>query len=201
MGNVELLFSGNFLEDHLRFLRGKIGDVVRRVSDDVFLNTSDEDIIKNIVTTVQVGSISLDEENVKKTPTMIKADVTGDHRFFSPFGERVMVDANQVDFDVPFSGDAWIFRCKPGSYSLSPPRAEILPNALRMSFVILDCDSDDSNEKYEREMTQIRGFVEKANNIIREHNDSLPNLIGQEVANHKSRLERNRSMSSMSGKK
>ena len=200
MGNVELLFSGDFLEDHLRFFRGKIEDEVRKVSDGVFLSTSEEDIIKNIVAAFRVGSISIDEEKVKKTPTMIKTDVTGDHRFFSPFGERVIVDANRVDFDIPFSGDEWIFRCKPGSYSFSPPRAEILPSVLRISFVILDCDPDNSDMKYKEEMTQIREFVEKANYIIKEHNDSLPNLVAQEVAKHKSRLERNRSMSSMAGK-
>ena len=197
MRNQQYLFSGDDLDDQLRRILSGIEGKVREVPDDVFLNSSDDDITKSIVAFFRVNPISLKEDERTREAEMIKMDMSHDTQNFfpDPFGRPNIQDGNRVDFVVPFSGDRWLFTCMPRCQSMAPPVAEVLQSALKMSFEIPNFRQDDSETKYEQEMNQIRELVEKTNDILQEHNDSLFDLIRQEVTNHRLRLERNRSMS------
>ena len=191
------LFSGDYLDDRLRLILSGIEGKVRGIPDDVFLNSNDDDITKSIIEFFRVDPIFLKEDERKRNAEMIQMDMSHDTQNFfpDPFGRPNIQDGNRVDFVVPFSGAEWVFYCMPRCHPMAPPVAEILSDALKISFEIPNFREDDSESRYEQEMMQIRLLVKKANDILQEHNDSLSELIGQEVAKHRLRLDRNRAMS------
>ncbi len=120
-------------------------------------------------------------------------DVSGDKMRYFSSGQNgpFYVPRTQVNINIPFSGDTWIFRYRPNAYFSVFPRAEIRDGYLRLS-ISRPHDADPTSFKsvYEQELKLIRKYVDHAHKQVISYNGSLPNLVQQAINFRRKHLKR-----------
>ena len=100
-----------------------------------------------------------------------------------------MVPGTRADIDIPFVGDAWVFRYRTNPYSTIFPSGEIKGGALRISVELPhDIEREQFKETYDREIGLIKECVDRARTQIACYNESLEALVREAVTNRRARL-------------
>src|SRR5690606_18060873 len=86
------------------------------------------------------------------------------------------VSGTSISVHVPFDGDGQVFRLRPSTFSLSPPRATIGRNEVIVT-VSAPADSLNAEElrrQIEGTITEIQTNLDRARSDIDSYNSSLP---------------------------
>ena len=119
MSNHNLLFLEDSLDDQLRAKHSQINDAVGRIPKDQFLVSSDQELVDHVVAGQTVEAPVLHEDKTTMNQQETQVDVSGDPmRFFSPgHSGPFYIPGTQVDVDIPFTGEEWIFRYRTNPWS------------------------------------------------------------------------------------
>ena len=135
----DLLFSEYDLRAVLENQLNQVEDKVRAV-DPVRFETSTDDLLSaTIASELVFAPIELHEDQLSVSPRDAKVDVSYDpnRAFFGPGPHYV--DGLEVTYNLPFSGDADLFKCKPNQYTYNAPRAVLRPGELTLP--LRQCES------------------------------------------------------------
>jgi len=77
-------------------------------------------------------------------------------------------------FFVPFDGQPEVFKCRPSTYTLNPPQAEIRENELVLSYVRLDDATPAAiRAEFDRTLGDIKGYLDWIEKDLAPYNASL----------------------------
>jgi hypothetical protein len=95
------------------------------------LNTSTEDLAKYFIDKFSIEPIKILEENICVDQKETKIDATRhpESFFFHDDGPH-FVTGTAVILEIPFTGDAELFKCRPSTFNFNPPVADIRGNSL-----------------------------------------------------------------------
>ena len=192
MKGGSLLFFEEDLHGQLHARQKRVSDIINSIPIDQFLISSDQELIEHVLDQLAVDPIVLHEDRATMNQRETRIDVSGDKmRYFSPDQTGPFyIPGTQVDINIPFSGDAWIFRYRPSAYFSVFPRAEIRDGYLRLSIARPhDADPTSFKSAYEQEIKLIRKYVDHAHKQVIAYYDSLPNLAQQAINFRRERLE------------
>ena len=102
----------------------KMSEEIAAVNGDRLLNTAVDDLARYFESKLKVDVPELVTEEIVVDQREAMIDVRHDR------SRPVYVPGTEVEVEIPFTGDAEVFRVRPTSYTMNPPRAEVRSNGL-----------------------------------------------------------------------
>jgi|GEM_PF-206498 len=188
------LFSDDDLASGLDGRKRRIRELVEAVPREQFLITSVDTLCEHTVDQLAVDPLVLHEDQMTMEHGETKIDVT--HRFEyggSLDGRPVMVDGHLLKFFVPFSGDPDLWRLRPSTYSLNPPRGDIDTRRKLLTLSFANTSQTDEawfRQQLEGALTSIRQSVATQTTQIQQYNASLLRAVQEVVAHRREQLSK-----------
>jgi hypothetical protein len=177
MNRPSHLFNDGDLSASLRAQEQKVGQAAQVIPADHALAASAEDLAAELVAEFRVEPIVLDEAAMTLSHRDEQIDVSRDPmRFISDPSRPFYVPGTAVTLHIPFRGDTGLFKVRPSRFTLSPPFGEVVDGELRISESVPAPVPADIKARLERELAQIKSYIETANADLAAYNTRLEGL-------------------------
>jgi hypothetical protein len=94
----------------------------------------------------------------------------------------------QVKIACPFDGDGELFQYRPSTSTYNPPRGEIVGQEIHLIYRMVDHDAGKLKQMYQRELGEIKRYIEWIQQEIGAFNNSLESFVRQFVFQRKRKL-------------
>lgn len=190
-----LLFSEHALSDVVESqLRALLKDIESYDSNRL-LNTSSEDLVTYFVEKYRINPIVLDEEGICVEQEEAKVDVRYDrNRLIFDRSKPVYVTGTAITFEIPFEGDQGLFKCRPSSFTFSPPFGEVRNNRLVIKLHTTKHDLDKISGEFNSNLTEIKRYLSAIIRDVQGWNNNLEDKIRGKVAARKDKLLKDREL-------
>ena len=85
----------------------------------------------------------------------------------------------EITFFVPYDGDGNLFRFRPNSFTLNPPRAQVNQGELAFAYTRLDHDAEAAKREFESDLASIQSYLQTQRNQVKQYNESIrPKIHG-----------------------
>ena len=191
MRNQGPLFCREFLDSRLSAGHQKVLGIVGGIPKDQFLASSDQELEEYVVAKLRVEPIVLQEDNATMTSNETRVDVPGAPMityFHNPIGSP-RIPGIQVDINIPFTGDKWLFFYRENTWSSVFPRAGVQPGCLRLTITKRhNADPDSFKTDYDREISLIRKYVDLSHKQVVGYNKILLYRVKKAIKERRDRL-------------
>lgn len=138
----------------------KMAEEIAAVNGDRLLNTAVDDLARYFESKFDVEVPALITEEIVVDQRETKIDVRHDpRRWIDDRSRPVYVPGTEVEVEIPFTGDAEVFRVQPTSYTLNPPRAEIRSNALVLRISGTDLSAEGVQQSINQTINDIQSYL------------------------------------------
>jgi hypothetical protein len=124
------------------------------LSEDQVLNTDSDALTEYLVQQYSFEIPELDLGNV--TATEHERTVHRRHRYDQ---REVSMPGMAIDFSVPFTGDATVFRITPATYDTGPPHAEVRDGMIRFSVSGHELSAEQVQQEYEETISSLQKYL------------------------------------------
>jgi len=164
------------------------------------LNTSTEDLAKYFIDKFSIEPIKILEENicVDQKETKIDATLHPESFFFHDDGPH-FVTGTAVILEIPFTGDAELFKCRPSTFNFNPPVADIRGNSLIITISTFKHEPEIIRNELKRQINSINEYVEWINRDLAPWNFALPSKAKARIENRKAKLLKDQGLVSALG--
>lgn len=188
------LFSDGDLTTGLDANKRRIHELAEAMPREQFLATSTDTICDYIAGQITVDPLVLHEDQMTMEHAETKIDVT--HRFEyggSHDGRPVMVDGHLLKFHVPFSGDPNLWKARPSTFTLNPPRGDI--DTRRQILTLTFANTSQTEESWfkqqlESTLASVRQSISAQLDQIQQYNTSVPRAVQEVVAHRREQLSK-----------
>lgn len=185
------LFSELVLNDVLADFLAQAKRAVWSIPDENFSALDDSDIIALVASEVRINPIVIDEDSKIMRTKEIEIDVSGDPTCPTPPWQSGPFYARgvMIFFEIPYTGSKGIFRCQPNTHMSVPPYADVFDKHIRLA---ISLSHHIGNEKMtmecNTELDKLRQCIANANSQVEGYNDKWVDLVRQEIAFRRMRL-------------
>ena len=166
---------------------------VAGIAEQRMLNTSVEDLVAYLVKKYVIEVPVLDVEHAVADQREAMVEVSG-FMYGLDRGETRSVAGTVVTLEIPFTGDSEVFKVKPSTYNLSPPRAEIRSNIVVLTQSGTNLNVSDVQAGFDRTIRDINEYLGWLRNDARQLNETLPALARQAVEGRRAKLLANQNL-------
>ena len=195
-----LLFYGNDLSAVLRANLESAKSDVDQIPETQFIHSSDSDIVEHVYSKREVIPLELHEDQKEMETQETQVDVRHDfNRAVFDKSRPCMIAGLRITVIVPFSGDANLWRCRPSTYTLNPPRGQVRASRNNNGGhleIVMERPSDslgDGGEikrEIENTLRSIQNYLRNIKRDVEAHNKQLRAHIQQCAENRRERLGR-----------
>ncbi|MEP2890927.1 hypothetical protein [Tateyamaria sp.] len=191
----ELLFNSAEWHGVTESQKAKMVADIGAKSDNQILNTSTEDLARYYAKAFDIGVPDLDHENITVDQQEVQIDVSHDSmRFIRDRSQPFHVSGTAIEVEVPFEGDAEVFKVQPPTYTMNPPRGCVTRRHL--TFVVSGTKL--TADKVSSEIQDRLAAVEKYLDWLREgagpFNQSLFSIAKDQIEARKAKLLADRNL-------
>ena len=163
------------------------------LSEDSVLNTSQEELCDYFVEKYKVESPAIDDSGIQTDYGDSQIDVS--HRFdYAVFdrGRPTYVTGTRITFFVPFSGDAALFKYRPSTFSLNPPRGVVRGNELVFVYDRTKQDASNIGTEFDRDLSNVQQNLSRIADQVRQFNSTIYTAASQQIAARRQKLLQDR---------
>ena len=163
------------------------------LSEDRVLNTSPEKLCDYFVEKYSVDPLVIDESGIQVDYGDAQVDVS--HRFEYAVFDRstpTFVTGTRITFFVPFSGDAELFKCRPSTFSLNPPRGVVRGNDLVFVYERTTHDVLRIRSEFDRELQSVQQNVSRIADQVEQFNSTIRTKVSQQIGARREKLLQDR---------
>jgi hypothetical protein len=183
------LFVDGDLSAALESQAKRLSQAVEGYDANKLLNTPVEDLCTYFVEQFRVEPINLLETETTTDQRETRIDVSGDRGARFRFEENARNQpATSVEFFVPFTGDAILFKTRPSTYTSNPPQGTIRGNELILTFVAREPQPGVLKTEFDRALGSVKQYASWVNQGVTAYNESLPNVARRAVDARRQRL-------------
>ena len=185
MNNQPLFCDGN-LSDSLRSQLAKINSEIEGFSSDYLMKVSLDDLTDHLADKFRVEPIFLVKDEIhigENGDTTV--DMSRDFRY-TPHATHV--PATFVQFVILFHGDPILFRLRPSTYNLSPPRGQITGQKLQLRYTSIEHDSKEIRSRFDADLKGIEQFLGWGREEVEHYNQNLKDQILQRLNRRKDKF-------------
>ena len=192
---ADYLFGNGDLYAVLEHQKGQVKAKVQELKPDYLLNVNEQELAASIVSemTLAVPVIREDEIHIA-VHEEAQVDVSHDQMRAIYGRGPFYVTGNKTVIAVPFDGDAAFFKIKPSTYNFNPPRGRIEGEEIHLTYIKADQDAEALRQEYQRDVNNIKQYLQWHHDSVNAHNAQLPALVQIEIANRKKTLIGNSQM-------
>lgn len=138
----------------------KMAEEIAAVNGDRLLNTAIDDLARYFESKFNVEVPALITEEIVVDQRETKIDVRHDpRRWIDDRSRPVYVPGTEVEVEIPFTGEAEVFRVQPTSYTLNPPRAEVRTNSLVLRISGTDLSAEGVQQSINQTINDIQSYL------------------------------------------
>ena len=189
------LFCNLDLGSVLRQQDQKLSNEVASLSEEQVLNTSPEDLCNYLVDKYAVEAAQIDESGINADYGDAQVDVS--HRFEYAVLDRsrpLYITGTRLTFYVPFTGDPQLFKCRPSTYNLNPPRATVRNNELVFVYERTTQDAAAIEAEFERDRKNVRDYLGWIAPDVEQFNATLRGKTSQYITARREKLLQDRGL-------
>lgn len=202
MSSDNYLFHGNDLGSVLRAHHQKMIDEINAMEPDYLLNVSTETVCDYIENKYRVDVPILQTDAI--SADMNDAWDTGRDRFD---GREYRQPGSIYMFFVPYMGDKSLFGCRPSSYSLHIPQAEVKPNELVFTYFRPYAGHSGREEReaeavrqgFENELERVKSHLKSMTEDVQKFHASLRETARQQIEYRKTKYMKDRGIGAALG--
>lgn len=138
----------------------KMHEEIAAVNGDRLLNTAVDDLARYFESKFKIEVPALVTEEIVVDQREAKIDVRHDpRRWIDDRSRPVYVPGTEVEVEIPFTGESEVFRVRPTSYTMSPPRAEVRSNALVLRISGTDLTADGVQQSINQTINEVQSHL------------------------------------------
>jgi len=175
----ELLFCEYDLRAALDAQLAKVNDHVLKIDSQRFDKETDDLLAASVASELVVSPVELLEDQISVSAADAKVDVRYDpNRFIRDRSRPAYVDGLEVSYHLPFVGDRELFKCKPNTFTLNPPRA-VVAQSQELTFPYDQANRDVAATKplFQQDLATLKQWLSWVNQQVNEYNASLETRV------------------------
>ena len=192
---TNLLFCNDDLGSVLAQQDQKLSNEVASLSEERVLNTSPEDLCNYLVDKYAVEAAQIDESGINADYGDAQVDVS--QRFEYAVFDRsrpLYITGTRLTFYVPFTGDPQLFKCRPSTYNLNPPRATVRNNELVFVYERTTQDAAAIEAEFERDRKNVKDYLGWIARDVEQFNATLRGKTSQYITARREKLLQDRGL-------
>lgn len=186
------MFNDYDLCGTLRNKQDGIKAQIDAIPKDQFLNTPIDDLIDYLTDENEVEPLVLHEEHIQMLdPEECKVDVSHDpRRFCYDRNSPCLIDGTKITIEIPFSGDKNLWQHQPSTHHMGGgPIFEVRSNKIiKIYKQPHDVGVEQLKTDLDRELGDIKKYLEWQKSDIQKHNDILKDIIPRAIENRRDKL-------------
>jgi hypothetical protein len=166
MRDNEILFTKFDFNAAIRNAPKALAASVESLGDQDLNDANLESLADRLTTAHQINVPVLDNDEITVDEREIKMEVNSRYReAFSDSGSHT-VKRNEFRFFVPFKGDRDVFFCRPSTFSMNPPRADVRQNEIVVSIVPQHSNADSAaiRKEFDQVLHRIQDILNQLRN-------------------------------------
>ena len=168
-------------------------DEIGSLSEERVLNTSPEDLCQYFVEKYRIEPLTIDESGITVDYDDAQIDVSSRIDFLAfERGGPIHVTGTRITFFVPFAGDPELFKCRPSTFNLNPPRGVVRGNEVVFVYDRTTSDVPNIRIEFEREIQNVKKNLSWIADQIVPFNSTLPTKVSQLVEVRREKLLQDR---------
>lgn len=183
------LFSDLDLRSVMESQRNALQAEVDGLEQNRLLNTSEQDLVNYFV-----------EKYTIEPPVLLRAEMTADQREIKVdarhHGNRWIRDTSrpfyipgqQNDIEIPFTGEADLFKARASTYTSAPPQGRVSNQSLILSYQIPHDVQQDIRPQLERQLQEIERHLDWIQNDLSGYNNSITTVAETAIKTRRERL-------------
>ncbi len=183
----DILFHGNDLSRALRYQLEQLPSAVNGLAEQTLISKTDAEIIEIISRDYHVEPLCVDYENAEAKVEEGMAELRDTFRYHLPNGP-MKVQGIKASKAIPFSGDPELWKLRPNSYTMNPPRGEVRGNTLIVGITVPENQTDDAKRHIDSTIEQLPTYIDAQKRQIEEFNKQLADEIPKLVQQRRNRL-------------
>ena len=203
--NPSYLFYSGDLGEALRQQLQAAVKAVGGVAEARFTHQSDDEIAAELIHRFAVRQLTLMEQHKSMRKSEIKMEISDPYRHaFNPMS-RVSVDGVRVVVSIPFIGDPSLWKLRPSTWRTTFPIGNVQSGGADGGSleILIEHPSDQDpariKEHLDRQLSDIRFYIENQKSQISSEMAQLPNCITSAVAERRQRLTKHSNLSELLG--
>jgi hypothetical protein len=163
---------------------------VQSIPGTFLVNASEHDLVQALVDDLRLNVPQIKNQDMYIARSgEAQVDVSRDPmRMIHDRSQSFYVPGNKAIIAVPFDGDAEFFNVQPQSFSLSPPRGQIVKNEIFITYVRTDQNAVAIKREYQATVTAIKGYLRCLPESAQQFNGQLENSVKTQLKARKDRL-------------
>jgi hypothetical protein len=186
-----LLFSEYDLRLVLEAQLKQVGSRVLAIPNERFKLASDEYLAAQIASDLTVTPLEIVDDEISVSSRDAEIDISQDpNRLIMDRSRPFYRDGIEVTYHIPYRGDEQLLKCRPGSFTLNPPRAVISRHELRFPYDHPDRDVAATKSWFNEDLASLRQWLPWVNEQVAAYNGSLEENARQRVVQRRAELDR-----------
>jgi hypothetical protein len=178
----------------------QLTDEVAKIDGNRLLNTSVDDLSDYFYKKYFIDVPVLLENEIVADQQETQIDVSHDPmRFITDPSRPFYIPGVSIEITVPFDGEAELFKIRPTTYTLSPPRGEIRGNQLILHIQGADLKADQVRESIDRTLSEIKTHLDTLRRDATGLNGQLLQLARDAIERRRAKLLGNQNLVSALG--
>jgi len=173
------------LDDVLRHEVSLLQGKVDAIPEKVFSAKPDDEIVALIVKDAMIEPLAVDLQAARANVQETEVEV---HDRFGFDRGPVRVPGLQATKSIPFTGDPALWRLRPNSFDLNPPRGEVRGNNLVIGMTVPASQPDEAARYIDERIAKIPIHIQRQEAQLTQHNASLNGHVMQCVKTRRQRL-------------
>ena len=162
---------------------------INAISPNRLLNTSVDDLVNYMTERFRFDIPVIEEHGIYTDHHETQIDVSQDiHHAIFDRSQPFYVSGTSIIINLPFSGDHNMFRVRPTTYSLNPPRAKIDKDRLILTITGVDLTPELVRAEIDQRIGSIKTNLERQRESSKNFNDQLPTQIRSHIQNRRNKL-------------
>jgi hypothetical protein len=187
----DLLFCKYDLREVLEGQLSKVNEEVLAIAKDRFEKETDELLSATVASKLVASPIEILEGKITVSSADAKVDVRYDpNRFIPDKSEPFYVDGLEVTYHLPFLGDKVLFKCRPNTYTLNPPRAVIGSSELTFPYDVPDRNVAATKPRFQEDMNALKQWLPWVNGQVSAYNASLEATVLRRVQQRREEIKK-----------
>lgn len=192
--NSQQLFSNGELSAALDSKLNDIKGAVHNIPREQFLSVSIETLVEHLSVPLTIEPLVLHEDQIQMDHAETQVDVTG--RFDYDMGDgsrRVHTAGHSLTFYIPFTGDADLWKLRPGIWITVMPRGNVDPRGsiLKLSFTNT---SNTEPERYKQELESslncIRQLIASQKQLLDQYHSRMYGQLRSTIERRRAEIEK-----------
>jgi len=194
------LFSSRDLREVFESQRAEMRREVDSLEANRLLNTAPSDLAAYFAKKYHIEPLVLHTDKWSVDQNECQVDISGDRNrsFFDRPTGPVLIPGQRIQVEVPFEGEKDLFFCRPGTFSTSPPRAQIRDGAVLLTWDMPHDAARDLNPEIQRLVGEIGQYVTRIRDEVTSFNGTLLGEATKAIELRRARLLANQGLTPLS---